>query len=142
LAIDERRRPFAEYRFNPDAVAEADGRYQEMWFAGVHSDVGGQFPDDHRLSDIALSWMVKEAEAKGLLVRKQRYFDLVDFHWDDEVPAANPLGRIHTNEKAWWLAGGWRNREVLPTDALHPSVLQRIELTATDAKPYRKDLKR
>ncbi len=142
LAIDERRRPFAEYRFNPDAVAEADGRYQEMWFAGVHSDVGGQFPDDHRLSDIALSWMVKEAEAKGLLVRKQRYFDLLDFHWNDEVPADNPLGRIHTNEKVWWLAGGWRSRKVLPTDALHPSVLQRIELTATDAKPYRKDLKR
>jgi uncharacterized protein (DUF2235 family) len=138
LSIDERRRPFAEYRFNPDTVAESNGRYQEMWFAGVHSDVGGQFPDDHRLSDIALSWMVKEAEAKGLLVRKQRYFDLLNFHWDDEVPADNALGRIHKNEKVWWLAGGWRNRKVLPTDAIHPRVQYRIE----NIDGYRPDLKR
>jgi hypothetical protein len=30
LAIDERRRPFAEYRFSPDAVSGVGGNFQEM----------------------------------------------------------------------------------------------------------------
>src|SRR5262249_46485190 len=61
LAIDERRRPYAEYRFKPEAVAAAKGRLQELWFAGVHGDIGGQNRDDDRLPDVAFSWMVKEA---------------------------------------------------------------------------------
>jgi uncharacterized protein (DUF2235 family) len=137
LAIDERRRPFAEYRFDAAAVAAAGGRYQEMWFAGVHSDVGGQFPDDHNLSDIALSWMVRESEANGLLVDKNRYKSLLKFAFEDELPADYALGKIHTNEWVWFLAGGWRKRQVLPDDAIHPSVQYRIAHT-----DYRPDLRR
>jgi uncharacterized protein (DUF2235 family) len=142
LALDERRRPFKANRFSFDAAANSNGRYQEMWFAGVHSDVGGVFPDDHQLSDIALSWIVKEAAAAGLLVDKRNYKRHLGVGLDDDLPAERAFGKIHPNEKMWWLAGGWRNRKVLPTDALHPSVLQRIEQTTTDAKPYRPDLKR
>jgi uncharacterized protein (DUF2235 family) len=141
LALDERRRPFAEYRFDQTAVANAGGRYAEMWFAGVHSDVGGQFPDDHKLSDIALSWMVKEADAAGLVVNRQRYNTVLKTDFDDELPADYALGKIHSNEWPWWLAGGWRNRPVLPGDALHPSVQHRIEQTANEGKPYRPDLR-
>ena len=140
LAIDERRRPFAEYRFDETAVAKADGRYKEMWFAGVHSDVGGQFPDDHKLSDIALSWMVEEAGDAGFVVDEDRYEDLLGVPYGTELPADRLMGRIHTNGKVWWLAGGWRKRPVLPDDALHPSVQHRIAQTANDGKPYRPDL--
>jgi uncharacterized protein (DUF2235 family) len=137
MAIDERRRPYEEYRFDESPVTAADGRYQEMWFAGVHSDVGGQFPDDHGLSDIALSWMAKEADANGFLVDKQRYKNLLKSAFEDELTDDRALGRIHDSGKAWWLAGGWRKRPVLPDDALHPSVQHRIEQTG-----YRPDLKR
>ena len=38
-------------------------------FAGVHCDVGGGYEEKHSgLSTIALQWMLKEAESKGLLV--------------------------------------------------------------------------
>ena len=53
LAVDERRRHYAAYRFEPRK--EGDGRMREMWFAGTHSDVGSTRPDDHRLSDIVSS---------------------------------------------------------------------------------------
>ena len=70
LAVDEDRRPYHEYRFDADEVARRPGRLEEMWFAGVHSDVGGQFPDDHDLSDIALGWMADQARAAGLRVER------------------------------------------------------------------------
>lgn len=40
---------------------------RQVWFAGVHSDVGGGYPNDEAgLSRIALAWMVHEAQAAGL----------------------------------------------------------------------------
>lgn len=136
LGIDEKRRPFGAYRFDAAAVAAAGGRYQEMWFAGVHSDVGGQFAE-HDLSDIALSWMVKESTANGLLIDKVRYQSQLNIAFGDELPADYALGEIHTNEWVWFLAGGWLKRSVLPDDAIHPSVQYRIEHT-----DYRPDLRR
>jgi uncharacterized protein (DUF2235 family) len=56
VALDERRRPF---RFT-----RVDGAYQ-VWFRGVHSDVGGG-NDNVGLNDIALAWMLRKATAVGL----------------------------------------------------------------------------
>jgi uncharacterized protein (DUF2235 family) len=40
-----------------------------VWFVGGHSDVGGGYPEtESGLSKIALRWMLREAEAAGLLV--------------------------------------------------------------------------
>ena len=41
IAIDERRCPYAEYRVDEEALAASPGRFQELWFAGVHGDIGG-----------------------------------------------------------------------------------------------------
>ena len=40
-----------------------------MWFAGVHSNVGGGYPDDS-LANVSLSWMLAEAEAADLTFKK------------------------------------------------------------------------
>ena len=37
----------------------------EVWFRGVHSDVGGG-NDNHALNDITLRWMLRKAMASGL----------------------------------------------------------------------------
>ncbi len=140
LAIDERRRPFTEYRFDTDVVAERPGSYTEMWFAGVHSDVGGMF-EDHRLSDLAFAWIVEGAQEAGLLVDAAAYKRLLGVKPGEALADDLPLGTIHRNGAAWALAGGWRNRPVLPGDLVHPSVQARIDATAGDAKPYRPDLR-
>lgn len=137
LAIDEHRRPFAEYRFKTEAVAAAQGTLQELWFAGVHGDIGGQNRDDDRLPDIAFSWMVKEAAAEGLRVDPRRYRRLVAVDIGGDLPADRALGVIRPNTPWWWLAGGWRPRPIRPDDELHPSVRYRIEATKNDAPPYR-----
>ena len=59
IAIDEWRTPYCEYRFTPSPGRGAD-HFREVWFAGVHSDVGGVL-GLNRSSDIALKWMVDEA---------------------------------------------------------------------------------
>jgi hypothetical protein len=54
VAIDETRDPFIPTLMNkkPDIV-------QEVWFPGVHSDVGGSYVED-KLAKISLSFMIKE----------------------------------------------------------------------------------
>jgi uncharacterized protein (DUF2235 family) len=69
LAIDERRKPFAPSLWE---VADAERskatfrqRIEQVWFPGVHSNVGGGYPDP-RLSDITLAWMFARASECGL----------------------------------------------------------------------------
>lgn len=66
LAIDEKREPF-----RPTIWKTKPGRKnsEQAWFAGVHSDVGGGYPDTG-LSYKALVWMVQKAAACGLSVDK------------------------------------------------------------------------
>lgn len=69
LALDERRINFQLHR--PDArVADAiqEGRLFEVWFRGVHSDVGGGNKNPG-LSSIALNWMFAKARQVGLPVK-------------------------------------------------------------------------
>jgi uncharacterized protein (DUF2235 family) len=66
MALDERRIDFQIHR--PDArVADAnqEGRLFELWFRGVHSDVGGG-NDCPGLSSIALHWIFGKASTCGL----------------------------------------------------------------------------
>jgi uncharacterized protein (DUF2235 family) len=65
LSIDENRQIFVpelwdESEESPEA--KASGRIKQVWFPGVHEDVGGGFPETE-LSDLALEWMIKEATA-------------------------------------------------------------------------------
>jgi uncharacterized protein (DUF2235 family) len=67
ICIDERRAQFA-----PTLWTNADGsprpndkQLQQVWFAGVHCDVGGSYAE-HGLSDITLCWMMRRAEECGL----------------------------------------------------------------------------
>jgi hypothetical protein len=63
LAIDETRPMFSPMLWTS---AAADGqRIEQVWFSGVHADVGGGYAE-RGLSDISLEWMVKRAAECGL----------------------------------------------------------------------------
>jgi uncharacterized protein (DUF2235 family) len=141
LAIDEKRRYYAEYRFDEGAVDDPKRDLSEVWFAGVHSDVGGTFPDDHRLADITLQWMVNEAKAQDLQIDDARYEKHIG------VPPGSPLapetveGLVHTNGMSWFVLGaGWRMRKMRPSDNIHPSVEEKMKRTADSPNPYRPNL--
>src|SRR5438034_5107168 len=58
LAIDERRGPFSPALFARDQHDAQ--RLEQVWFAGVHKDVGGGY-FAHTLSDLSLAWMARRA---------------------------------------------------------------------------------
>ena len=64
LAIDERRKPFqpAIWERQDHAV---DQTVEQVWFAGVHSNIGGGYAPDG-LANEALHWMAEKAEGLGL----------------------------------------------------------------------------
>ncbi len=65
LAIDEQRADF-----EPTLWVPRDGLdLKQVWFSGVHSDIGGGYTPDKKgrlASDFPLEWMITEAEAAGL----------------------------------------------------------------------------
>lgn len=66
LAIDERRKSFQPTLWQQGQPAPADQKLEQVWFSGVHSNVGGGYRDSG-LSDLALGWMVHKADACGLV---------------------------------------------------------------------------
>lgn len=69
IAIDEARRPF-EPTFWTMLDKKPKARVEQVWFPGVHSDIGGGYKETG-LSDAALIWMIDRMADVGLS------FDLV-----------------------------------------------------------------
>ncbi|MEU0084618.1 DUF2235 domain-containing protein [Streptomyces sp. NPDC006274] len=66
LAIDEQRSAFRPALWHQQSGAAQQGQeLKQVWFAGVHSDIGGSYKETG-LSDIALLWMVDQARRYGL----------------------------------------------------------------------------
>lgn len=63
LAIDERRKPFLPTLWEPPAGWA--GKLEQVWFAGVHCDVGGGYSPDG-LANLALHWLVDRAAELGV----------------------------------------------------------------------------
>lgn len=106
LAIDERRACFQANHFRPDA-ATSNKQIKQVWFPGVHSDVGGGYPENESaLSKISLEWMLREARAQGLLLDDVRIDDLIR---GKGRSAPDPAGEAHES-----LNGLWHVLECLP----------------------------
>lgn len=118
VSIDEKRRPYKEYLLQPEESRSQN--VDEAWFAGVHSDVGGAFEDDHRLSDIGLKWMAEHAIEAGLLVSMKA------FRKTCAVTLDNALGKIH--RMGWvWAFLTYRKRPIPANARIHSSVRSRME---------------
>jgi hypothetical protein len=74
VAIDERRAFFRENLWHPKAKNPTGPKDMlQVWFPGSHGDVGGGYPEsDSGLAKIALEWMLREAQAEGLLTIPER----------------------------------------------------------------------
>ena len=76
VSLDERRSFFRQNLVDEmNCPGDPPRDLKQVWFAGVHSDVGGSYPEaEAGLANITLRWMLKEAEAAGLkLVSGQRW---------------------------------------------------------------------
>ena len=107
VAIDERRACFAANLFRPKDAGQHESM-SEVWFPGVHADVGGGYPEDEAgLAKIPLQWMLHEAEAKGLRLDTATAADILGA--DKRYCKPDPAAELHNS-----LTGIWRAIEWLP----------------------------
>ncbi|MEP4547394.1 MAG: DUF2235 domain-containing protein [Saccharospirillum sp.] len=118
IAIDEQREDFEPTVWLPRPGVDL----KQVWFAGVHSDVGGSYPPDKGTgllaSDVPLSWMIKEAKAAGLSVESHLESGLTD----------GVRARLHKTRKHVYRLKRPLHRELQPKDRpirIHPSVKAR-----------------
>ncbi len=116
LAIDEQRRPFKPALWRVQKDAPATQVVEQAWFSGVHSDVGGGYPD-HSLSDIALLWMVERARKFDLAFVADAFAHQVPSEGsEDDVRACtwvapNPLGTLNRSRKGFYrLTTPWHRK--------------------------------
>jgi uncharacterized protein (DUF2235 family) len=134
ISIDEARNAFPRVKWGDPGVSKLGDPpwFQQMWFAGNHSDIGGSYPENEsRLSDITLRWMVDAATHAGMI-------------HDPSVlrtyPDAN--GQQHDETRAGIFRFARKLSRKPPIDApLHPSVLGRLAAPAVlqfdQSRPYR-----
>jgi uncharacterized protein (DUF2235 family) len=146
LSIDEDRADFARVEWGsssnkgpprPDSYPDW---LEQIWFAGVHSDIGGGYAENEaRLSDITLEWMVHAAQnlpdANNGIKVDSRYLQL----------SPDALGPQHDEREPGYFGGRlkWTKalRKIDPDAILHPSVYDRFAADKVqhfyEMKPYR-----
>lgn len=118
LAIDEHRKPFAANLWQKPA--DWSGVLEQVWFAGVHSNIGGGYSPDG-LANQTLHWMVEKANRIGLAT-DHKYLKFFEPHFDSYLadsmtPAYKLLGSIDRPIGA--AAQG--------QESIHPSAIQRAK---------------
>jgi uncharacterized protein (DUF2235 family) len=154
VSLDERRAYFVQNLWGKEPADVV-----QVWFPGVHGDVGGGYPENEAgLSAIALKWMVGEAKAAGLVLNADmealvlptqnapdaRYVapyaggptheSLKGLWWIPEFipkPYRDPKADY---QKRWMIHAG-RHRYVAPGSKIHASVFERMKLVSTYRPP-------
>lgn len=111
VAIDERRTMFRpqlwpsgeEYWGNPFRTPGAKAQdVREVWFTGVHGDVGGGYPEvESGLAKVPLKWMIEQTEPIGLHYRTQTVNKIVT-RSDKGYVAPDPNATIHRSMNWAW----------------------------------------
>ncbi len=117
VAIDENREDFSPTLWSPKPGLDL----QQVWFAGVHSDIGGGY-DEVGLSHCASQWMLKEASNVGLEF---------EAHFVDNLKP-DPTDKQHNERKGIYLARRLFIRTI--SGPLHESVKDRWD---ADVQNYR-----
>lgn len=105
VSIDERRAFFRQNLIHE--LAPEVQNLKQVWFAGVHSDVGGSYSEaESGLSKITLRWMLCEAQAAGLLLDPQKVTEVLGGATPYVPPDAK--GPLHKSlHGVWWLGEFW-----------------------------------
>ncbi|MGH8051886.1 MAG: DUF2235 domain-containing protein [Arenimonas sp.] len=113
VALDERRAFFRSNLWRPVPGQNV----QEVWFPGVHSDIGGGYPvAESTLAQTALAWMLEQAQLAGLrLVPDATTQGVpVDLLARSNIDLASIAPMHESLTKLWWPA------EFFPKIVRHP----------------------
>jgi len=118
LAIDEKRRPFQPAVWQQGENAK-NQRLEQVWFAGVHGDVGGGY-QDASLADVALLWMADRAQSCGLTFRPDAFPSGIPARTTEEVVVRpDAMGQLHESQTASYRLRRPFNRPIGVKDPAH-----------------------
>ena len=123
LAIDEARRDFPPSLWD-ETAAHGEQTVEQVWFAGVHSDIGGWY-DERGLSNVTLHWMLGEARAHGFRMDEARLAGL----------PPDPHGQAHESYEGFWRIRGRETRAIPSGARIHASVHERMERRTNGYRP-------
>lgn len=137
ISIDDARITFHAELWDErdESCAEgAEPRIEQLWFAGVHANVGGGYPKD-QLALVALGWMWAKASSCGLR--------LYQADCEEHGRRADPTGKLYDSRagRAAFYRYGPRHIDELCADfglrqvRLHDSVLQRLRCAGDSYLP-------
>ncbi|MFO1434361.1 MAG: DUF2235 domain-containing protein [Candidatus Competibacteraceae bacterium] len=140
LALDDERNTFHPVLWNEENESGnsqtkniCDERITQVWFCGMHSNVGGGYPDD-ALAYVSLDWMVDMAGQAGLKFKPDERKEIkAKAYWDGKM-----------EDSRHGLGGSYRylprklevltediddkdNKVVIERPKIHESVLKRIK---------------
>ena len=136
VAIDDERHTFHPVLWNEEKEEEDSDRIKQVWFSGMHSNVGGGYPDDD-LAYPSLGWMLDEAAGSGLRFKA------------DAIAAVaqrqNTLGKMYNSRAGLALYYRYKPRHIerlcnsgdvrINPAKIHHSVIERIRDTRIGYAP-------
>ena len=132
LAIDEQREDFEPTLWSINKGVDL----KQVWFAGVHADIGGSYPPDKKTgfmaSDTSLAWMLDEASKAGLQIEPHIQQSLTD----------GTKAKLHKSRNHVYRLKSPLHRPLIVSDKpikIHPSVKSRY---LADSKYRPKQLKK
>jgi uncharacterized protein (DUF2235 family) len=153
ISIDERRCYFRNNLWGDPFDGQS---IRQVWFAGVHSDIGGSYPSaEAGLSQVTLQWMLCEAISLGLLVNPSQANQILAEVTPSTEVAPNPAQRQHNSlTRLWWILEifphsyydavtkkkRWRiplgaRRVIPPGSVVHETVWQKLAVDSSYRPP-------
>ena len=134
LSIDEGRKTFLPKIWEKLNDDQPKDRLKQVWFCGVHTDVGGGYEEDE-LSHFSLEWMIKEATSKGLIIyeKSPAYIKFIKAQRNIDGKMHNEQNGIlgilfRTAQRSW-------DEKKHGTLCIHESVLKRMNNHNNNSNP-------
>jgi len=137
LSLDDERLTFHPIRVS--LLPGDDTRIQEVWFAGVHSDVGGGYPDD-MTAHSPLVWMIRELQTAA----SDRALTFHETSLAEFKRTATPFGALHDSRAGAAVLYRYDPRQVTLADpngnpyyrpTVHHTVVERLVDGSDDYAP-------
>lgn len=125
ISIDERRCAFRQNLWSQKVRPQQD--IKQVWFAGVHSDVGGGYLEkESGLAKVPLQWMIDEAVEQGLLIIPKKKDQILGVVPDLTKPDCS--AEMHNSLTGWWWPLEFLPRRYMDMSAQPPRLRWKIPL--------------
>ncbi len=128
LSIDENRKQFLPELWEEDRE-DGSRHLEQVWFPGVHSDIGGGYGDNRQLADATMAWVAERLKAiVGL-----------DLQVDITSKPDQMLGTLHNERSgmgAFWFEG-LRDKILAKTSDNNSKLCQSVEVRFDGVTNYR-----